>query len=65
MTEAPRRAIGSEKLPRPQKKSAIRSSGSGASSATARRTSTRFTVAFTCVKSVGENGTATSNSGNV
>ena len=53
---APRRAIGSVKLPRPQKKSAIRSPGCGSSSASARRTSTRLISGLTCVNSVGENG---------
>ena len=52
-TVAPLRAIGSVKLPRPQKKSATRSPGCGASSASARRTSTRLTPKLTCVKSVG------------
>ncbi len=53
---APRRAIGSVKLPSPQKKSATRSPGRGSSSAIARRTSTRLIAGLTCVNSVGANG---------
>ena len=60
---APLRAIGSVKLPRPQKKSAMRSPACGASSATARRTSTRLIALFTCVNSAGPNGIVTANSG--
>jgi len=52
-------------LPSPQKKSTTRSPGIGASRAIARRTNTRLTAAFTCVKSVGANGIAMSNSGSV
>jgi hypothetical protein len=63
ITCAPRRAIGSEKLPSPQKRSATRSPGCGSSRRTARDTSTRFTARFTCVNSVGLKPMRTPNSG--
>ena len=56
VTVAPRRAIGSVKLPRPQKKSATRSPGRGSSRLIARRTSTRLIAGLTCVNSVGRIG---------
>jgi hypothetical protein len=52
-TSAPSAAIGSEKLPRPQNMSAMRSPAFGASSDMARRSSERFIAWFTCVNSFG------------
>jgi len=48
MTSAPRRAIGKEKSPMPQKRSAIRSPGRGSSRCRARDTSSRLVARFTC-----------------
>ena len=62
-TCAPLRAIGSVKLPRPQKKSAMRSPGCGSSRRIARLTITRFIALFTWVNSLGANGIVMPNSG--
>ena len=55
-----RRAIGSVKLPRPQKRSSTRSFGCGSSSSSARAIMRRFMPALTCTKSSGRNSISTS-----
>ena len=63
ITAAPLGAMGSVKLPSPQKKSAMRSRAAGRRRDIARRTRIRLMNGLTCVNSIGPKGIVMPNSG--